>query len=125
MRLNQVTVSSGDLDAAERFYRLLGLELIVRADGYLRFVCPDGGSTFSVEFVAGTVAPGSTTVYFESDELDAEHARLTAAGVAFEHPPQDMAWRWREARLRDPDGNRLCLFHAGEDRRDPPWRIRG
>jgi hydroxymethylpyrimidine/phosphomethylpyrimidine kinase len=30
---------------------------------------------------------------------------------------------WREARLRDPDGNIIFLYHAGEARRFPPWRI--
>ena len=38
-------------------------------------------------------------------------------------PPVDQPWQWREARLRDPDGNRLCLFHAGENRLNPPWRL--
>jgi len=27
------------------------------------------------------------------------------------------------APLRDPDGNELCLYHAGENRRFPPWRL--
>ena len=39
MDLNQVTVTAADLGRAERFYRLLGLRLIVRADHYLRFEC--------------------------------------------------------------------------------------
>jgi hydroxymethylpyrimidine/phosphomethylpyrimidine kinase len=30
---------------------------------------------------------------------------------------------WREARLRDPDGNIILLSKAGEARRFPPWRI--
>jgi hypothetical protein len=25
--------------------------------------------------------------------------------------------------LRDPDGNILCLYHAGDNRRNPPWRL--
>jgi hypothetical protein len=31
---------------------------------------------------------------------------------------------WREAHLRDPDGNMLCLFYAGKNRLDPPWRLK-
>lgn len=34
------------------------------------------------------------------------------------------AWGWREARMLDPSGNELCLFSAGEFRKDPPWRVR-
>jgi uncharacterized glyoxalase superfamily protein PhnB len=62
-------------------------------------------------------------VYFECRDLDATVARLRAAGIAFESGPEDQPWLWREARLRDPEGNRLCLFHAGENRRNPPWRL--
>jgi hydroxymethylpyrimidine/phosphomethylpyrimidine kinase len=25
--------------------------------------------------------------------------------------------------LRDPAGNAVCLFHGGENRRNPPWRL--
>jgi hydroxymethylpyrimidine/phosphomethylpyrimidine kinase len=30
---------------------------------------------------------------------------------------------WREARLRDPDGNIIFFYKAGENRRFPPWRV--
>jgi hydroxymethylpyrimidine/phosphomethylpyrimidine kinase len=35
----------------------------------------------------------------------------------------DQRWLWREAYLRDPAGNVLCIYHAGTNRRFPPWRI--
>jgi hypothetical protein len=41
----------------------------------------------------------------------------------FDSGPEDQSWLWREAWLRDPAGNRLYLFFAGENRRFPPWRI--
>ena len=120
--MNQVTIGSADLARSEAFYTTLGLRLIVRDDHYLRFECPDGEATFSVDFAAGPT-PGSVTVYFECDDLDGDCARLVAAGVAFEHGPEDMPWLWREARLRDPDGHAVCLFHAGTHRTHPPWRL--
>ena len=123
MRLNQVTVATVDIARAERFYTLLGLHLIVRDDHYLRFECPDGLSTFSVERVDGVAAGGQVTVYFECDDLDAEVARLVDAGIVFDQPPRDMPWLWREARLRDPDGHPLCLYFAGSNRTHPPWRL--
>ena len=43
--------------------------------------------------------------------------------MAFDRLPTDERWLWREARLKDPAGNVLCLFHAGENRKNPPWRI--
>ncbi|WP_067573386.1 VOC family protein [Nocardia acidivorans] len=123
MRLNQVTVGSTDLARSERFYRLLGLRLIVKNDHYLRFECPDGGSTFSLDLVRGVPEDERVTVYFEADDLDEECARLVRAGIVFDRPPGDQPWLWREARLRDPDGHLLCLFRGGDNRRNPPWRL--
>jgi catechol 2,3-dioxygenase-like lactoylglutathione lyase family enzyme len=123
MRLNQVTVFVSNIPLAVEFYRRLGLSPVVLDDHYARFACPDGGSTFSVERTTD-VTPGDTMVYFECDDLDERVAKLKAAGVPFDIGPVDQTWLWREARLRDPDGNRLCLFHAGENRLNPPWRVR-
>jgi catechol 2,3-dioxygenase-like lactoylglutathione lyase family enzyme len=123
MRLNQVTVGSTDLERSEVFYRTLGLELIVKDGHYLRFECPSGESTFSVDLVDDLPDGEQVTVYFESDDIDDEYERLRRMGIEFEHPPIDMPWLWREARLRDPDGHRLCVFYAGENRKSPPWRL--
>ena len=48
---------------------------------------------------------------------------LQQQGVAFEQEPRDESWGWREARLRDPAGNQVRLYQAGEMRRLPPWRL--
>lgn len=121
MNLNQVTVEVIDIPRARAFYQRLGLELIVSSDHYARFLCP-GGATFSIH-LAETAAPGGTLVYFECDDLDARLSSLEAAGVAVDSGPADQRWLWREARLSDPDGNRLCLYFAGENRVNPPWRV--
>ena len=122
MRLNQVTVTVDDIDAAEIFYTKLGLKLIVKSPHYARFMCPEGDSTFSIH-AGEVVANSSTVVYFENDDLDAQVARLKAVGLHFETDPTDERWLWREARLRDPSGNPICLFHAGTNRLNPPWRL--
>lgn len=125
MRLNQVTVPTLDLTASVDFYRRLGLTLIVLAEPrYARFETP-GGETFSVHLVEGTLPDPSvrTMVYFEVDDVDATAARLIEAGLTLDQPAQDQTWLWREARLSDPDGNPVCIFHAGENRRFPPWRL--
>jgi len=36
----------------------------------------------------------------------------------------DMPWLWREAELFVPGGNRILLYWAGDNRLDPPWRVR-
>lgn len=123
MNLNQVTVDVADIPRARAFYQRLGLELIVSSDHYARFLCP-GGATFSIHR-ADQPQPGGTGIYFECDDLDARVAALKADGVMFDSDPVDQRWLWREVWLRDPDGNRLCLYFAGQNRVDPPWRVAG
>ena len=122
MQLNQVTVAVADIERAVGFYRTLGLELVVHSPHYARFVCPQGRSTFSVHRSDQPIA-STTVVYFECDDLDEKVSALQAAGLRFDSGPADQTWLWREARLVDPDGNPICLFHAGSNRIDPPWRV--
>jgi len=123
VNLNQVTISVTDLARSVRFYETLGLRRIVQNDHYARFVCPEGGSTFSLELVDKVPNVSPAVVYFECLELDDTVRTLQARGVRFDTEPRDESWLWREARLRDPDGHRLCLYFAGENRLNPPWRI--
>lgn len=117
-----MTLAVSDLKRSVNYYRCLGLRQIVAGEGYARFACPDGDSTLSLEW-AETVPSSATTVYFECEDLDAAIADVKASGLRLDQGPIDEPWLWREARLRDPDGNRLCLFHAGENRLNPPWRL--
>lgn len=122
MNLNQVTLPALDYDSSVDFYRRLGLRQIVDSAGrYARFECP-GGATLSVHVEEGRRA-GASVIYLESDDLDSWVEGLRSAGIAFETGPEDQSWGWREARLLDPAGNRLCLYRAGRYRRFPPWRI--
>ena len=124
MELNQVTLPALDVAASVAFYRKLGFELIVDAPHYARFKATVGDATFSVHAVDALRETPQTVVYFECTALDEQVVALKARGIAFEQDPRDEPWLWREARLRDPAGNVLCLYHAGENRLDPPWRVR-
>ena len=124
MDLNQVVLPSRDVARGAAFYRRLGLVQIVESlPSYARFEMPSGSSTLSLHKVEADEGPGGVLVYFECEDLDAVVARLAAAGVVFETGVIEQPWLWREALLRDPDGNRLCLYHAGENRKNPPWRL--
>lgn|SRR5690606_13808024 len=129
MRLNQVTVPLVDYDASVAFYTRLGLKLIVDSPPrYARFELPegDGGepATFSIEKVNGWAGGDSPEIWFESDRLDELVAELKGKGIEFESEPATMSYLWRVAHLRDPAGNRISLYHAGENRRRPPWRVK-
>ncbi|MCX6621164.1 MAG: VOC family protein, partial [Acidobacteria bacterium] len=90
---------------------------------YARFECPDGDATFSVEKKTNC-ADGGIVVYFECDDLEATITALKTSGLEIDSEPNDQPWLWREAYLTDPDGNKLCLFCAGTNRKNPPWRLR-
>lgn len=121
--LNQVTVSVKDVERSIAFYQLLGFKLIVKAlPNYARFECAGGDATFSLH-ASDEAGSSNTWLYFESESLDDDVRKLLAQGVVFESLPTDQTWLWREARLKDPDGNQLILYHAGRNRKDPPWRL--
>jgi predicted enzyme related to lactoylglutathione lyase len=129
MNLNQVTIYSKRSVETVEFFEKLGLIRIVDSlPRYARLECPDGESTLSVHMAetrpVGTVTSSDITLYFECDDLDAEVARLRALGLIFTQEPAHQTWLWREAYLDDPNGNRICLYHAGSARKNPPWRIR-
>ena len=124
MELNQVTLPAIDVAASVAFYRKMGFELIVDEAHYARFKSTVGNATFSVHAVDAVGEPAQTIVYFECSSLDQQVALLKEIGLKFTQEPRDEPWLWREARLVDPAGNFICLYHAGENRLNPPWRVK-
>ena len=125
MNLNQATIYSAKPVETADFFQKLGLRLIVDSlPRYARFECPDGDSTLSVHMTDGENAASNIVLYFECDAIDEKVKRLRACGLEFEQEPTDQSWLWREAYLKDPNGNRICLFYAGENRKNPPWRVK-
>ena len=124
MNLNQVTLPATDVARTAEFYRTLGFTQIVSdLPSYARFECPDGGATFSLQRVDSVALDSGVVVYFECQDLDATCRDLLERGIQFDSMPVDQEWLWREAYLRDPEGNVICLYHAGANRRHPPWRL--
>ena len=125
MNLNQVTVPSLNVEKAIKFYQKLGLELIVEAlPNYARFICSDGNSTFSIHKVEQLPKGDGVYLYFECEDLDNKFKEIEAKGIRFDETPNDKPWLWREARLKDLDNNQIILFFGGENRINPPWKIK-
>ena len=123
MDLTQITVEVQDFHQSVGFYSMLGLRLIVsERDEYARFELPSGSTTFSI-YVSEQPLIGNTVIYFEVEDVDASYAQLCDIGIEFDGSPTDQNWRWREVHFKDPSGNNLCLYHAGIERRFPPWRL--
>ncbi len=122
MNLNQVTIPVHDMKSATDFYRRMGFLQIVDSVHYARFECTEGTATFSLSLDPG-LKSNPTVIYFEHEQLDDLVASLKEKGFEFEQDPTDRGWLWREAILRDPSGNKIKLFWAGENRLNPPWRV--
>lgn len=124
MILNQITIPSLDVNKATHFYQKLGLHLIVDArPRYVRFELPNGDATFSIHVVDELPKGDGIAVYFQNENLDEVVQELQNKGIQFDLLPTDQPWLWREARLKDLDGNQLILYKAGENRKNPPWRV--
>ncbi|MDX1572328.1 MAG: VOC family protein, partial [Xanthomonadales bacterium] len=111
-----------DMESSTAFYRKLGFTQIVDSPHYARFECPEGDATFSLSLKDAAETEGFA-IYFEHEALDEWVSELEAKGFEFEHNPRDERYLWREARLRDPAGNMVVLYWAGENRKNPPWRV--
>ena len=125
MNLNQITIPSLNLINAIAFYQKLGMKLIVNSlPRYARFQCPDGNTTFSIHEVDDLPVGEGIWIYFECENLDEFVNKLIVKGISFDELPNDKPWLWREARIKDPDQNTLILYFAGENRLNPPWKIK-
>lgn len=124
MNLNQVTIPSLDVVKSVEFYKTLGLQLIVdAAPRYVRFLCPDGDATFSIHKVEKLSNGNQTIIYFEVDNLPQTVDMLKQKGIIFDTEITEQSWLWTEIKLKDPDQNPIIIYKAGENRKNPPWRI--
>ncbi len=125
MNLNQVTVSSLDVTTSTEFYTTLGLNIIVNAlPNYVRFECPNGDATFSIHSVDVLPEGNKITLYFEVDNLSKTVKELKQKGITFNTEILEQPWLWNEAHLNDPDGHHIIIFHAGDNRKNPSWRVK-
>jgi catechol 2,3-dioxygenase-like lactoylglutathione lyase family enzyme len=124
VRLNHVTLAARDVERSARFYAQLGLTPIV-ADypDYARLLAPQGDTTLSLHRAQHHSPESCASIHFEVEDVDGTAQRLKQAGVTFVCDPVDQPYLWREAILLDPDGHRVFIYHAGENRLDPPWRV--
>ena len=125
MNFNQATIYSDKPLETVEFYQKLGLRLIVDSlPRYARLEFPDGNATLSIHISEEVLPSSNIVLYFECEDLDATVERLKESGVKVESEPIDQTWLWRESYLKDPNENKICLFYAGENRQNPPWRVK-
>lgn len=116
-----LSLSVADQDRARDFYvNVLGFELVrdnpMGPDQRWVQVAPRGAQT-SITLVTWfpTMPAGSAKgIVLETDDLDADVAALTAAGVAIEGGIQQQPWG-RFVTFDDPDGNGIVLQATAAD----------
>jgi predicted enzyme related to lactoylglutathione lyase len=112
-RIAYANVFVRDLERACAFYaEVLGLTL-QRVDAAHGYASLDAGpirlGLAKVEEAQAELAGRHTGLGFDVDDLEAEHARLVAAGVDFPMPPERQPWGGFMALMADPDGNVFYL----------------
>jgi catechol 2,3-dioxygenase-like lactoylglutathione lyase family enzyme len=122
---SRILLRPSDLDRSRRFYRdLLGLAV------YREFGPPeDPGTVFflgpgflEVSGHAAGPAGRSLMIWIQVRDVQAEHARLVAAGVPVIREPVAEPWGLIEMWIQDPDGVQIVLVEVPADhplRRDP------
>jgi catechol 2,3-dioxygenase-like lactoylglutathione lyase family enzyme len=96
------------LDEARRLYvELLGLEVLLHEDGYVR-IGGGGGFHMGVE-QEPTGAVKQADIVVRVDDVDATVERLRAAGVDVTDP-EDQEWGSRHAWLHDADGRPISIY---------------
>lgn len=123
MDLNQITLPSSNIRESVAFYKRMGFKQIVDTEGYARFEATSGDATFSLHTVESVAKPHGVIIYFEVGSVDETVTSLKQLGFSFDKMPTEQPWLWTEAYLRDPDDNVVCIYHAGVNRKNPPWRI--
>lgn len=114
-RLAQVAVYVRELDRAIAFYRdTLGVPFLFQAPPKMAFFDCGGVRLLIGEPGEGQSPRNGATLYFAVDDIQAEHQRLTGAGVTFTSPPTMIArladreiWL---AEFDDGEGNALALM---------------
>ena len=119
--LNAIGITSKDLAASVRFYRMLGLAFPDATADHLEATTAGGRRVMldSLELMK-KLDPDRTEpkghrmgLAFRCAspaEVDATHARLTAAGHPSKTAPWDAFWGQRYTQVIDPDGNVVDLF---------------
>ena len=112
---SRILLRPADLDRSRRFYRdVLGLavyrEFGSPADPGMVFFLGQGLLEVSGQGPGPSGAP--VMIWLQVRDVDAEHSRLSAAGVRVLREPADEPWGLREMWIADPDGVRIVLVEV-------------
>jgi catechol 2,3-dioxygenase-like lactoylglutathione lyase family enzyme len=110
-RLDHIGLAVRDWRASRDWWRdHLGFAVEFEiAENGVAAMCDEADLTVFLTQTDAFAIPAWFSMAIQVADVDAKHAELVAAGVAFEHPPQKVFWGYG-AELLDPDGYRLRLW---------------
>jgi catechol 2,3-dioxygenase-like lactoylglutathione lyase family enzyme len=114
MKLRHIELHTTRMEAAVRFYQLLGLRVVVdQRPDHVLFAGDgeDGGTLSLLRFAVVPNLAGGPLIYFECDNVDEIHRRASGDGLKFSFAPVSKPSGRREAGLLDPDGQLICIYH--------------
>ncbi len=116
MHINATAISLNvpDVAASAQFAKAhFGFTEAMSADGFVSLSHPSAGvniiflatglETFKPRHIAGPAGQG-LLIALVVDDIDAEHARLTEAGITVITPPETEPWGERFSQYADPNG---------------------
>ena len=107
MRLSYVMKFVADMDKAVAFYRdTLGLTLRFQSPEWSEF--DTGHTTLALHKTRDPAQAGSVEVGFGVDDMDAFHAKASAAGVQFPRPPREEHGQ-KLAQILDSEGSPVSV----------------
>jgi predicted enzyme related to lactoylglutathione lyase len=112
MELFMTEVRVFDWPGTVRWYvETFGLRILVNDEPNGFVLLAAGQSRLALRRgVARCEAVYHTRLHFRVPDVDAERARLLAAGVAVSEPVENDRESYREVRLTDPEGTAITLF---------------
>lgn len=109
-----------DATLSYKFYKKIGFEVTsvtdrdatVRCDGLeIMLVTMRDEPEFNGDSLSMQKGKGMY-VYLHVADIDEKYAELTKAGIVPKAVPRDWPWGRREFVVSDPDGYKLCFWHA-------------
>ncbi len=114
--LSAVTLVTGDMAVAVRFYAALGFEKIYGGESadITSFRAGSGYLNLGRRSDPGQLEGWGRAIFYVSD-VDAMYARAIEAGFEPEFEPRDAVWGERYFHMKDPDGHELSFARPLSD----------
>jgi catechol 2,3-dioxygenase-like lactoylglutathione lyase family enzyme len=108
--INAVTLATGDMARAVRFYLALGFTMAYGGEGAEFTSFRIEGLHVNLTREAGARPAGALVrVIFYVDDVDAMHRHVLTQGLRPESVPRDAPWGERYFHVTDPDGHSLSF----------------